>query len=508
MERGSEGRRSERMSDPLMDPPTKDRSALKNKIVAAISNLSTAYNLTIVASVNAVLKNQYCTLTRHFEGVDPFGKDVYSMKFDGKCKAAGDFAKVACIIGAIVGQVFMGYVGDCLGRSNALRLTMALSIGGALLSAFAFPTSSDPLMVLYTFGIARLILGVGVGGVYPLAATVAAESSETKSRGAWTSFVFSMQGIGNILGPLVLLIFANILNPDNDIGQPSHIGWAWRCAIAFGAVPGLCIAPFKTKETQKKATDNEGKSSSQNCASYCRALGQRQYWFSLVGTAGCWFLFDITFYGNSLFAPVVLGAVFSTGANNNTNTTDIKNIVGSDLSHNLCLQLIVVALMALPGYYVALALMDKMGRKIMQAMGFFMMTVVYTIVGVLIHLQFDVKNSTFSVPAWALMALYGLTYFFSNFGPNSTTFILPSETFPPEVRTTLNGVSAAAGKVGAAIGVAAFPYVVSALGKGFTLVVCGGVSMLGFIITLIFVKDMRGKAMTGSEELREEPLLD
>jgi len=488
--------------DPLDPPKRKDQSALKNKIVAAISNLSTAYNLTIVASVNAVLKNQYCVLTKHYQGVNPDGEDVYTMKFDDECKAAGDFAKVACIIGAIVGQIFMGYVGDCIGRSNALRLTMALSIGGALLSAFAFPTASDPLMVLYTFGIARLILGVGVGGVYPLAATVAAESSESKSRGTWTSFVFSMQGVGNILGPLVLLIFAKIFDPDNDIGEPGHIGWAWRCAIAFGAVPGLCIAPFKTKETQKKAA---GEGNSQNCSTYCKAaLGQRKYWFSLVGTAGGWFLFDITFYGNSLFAPVVLSDVFSTGGNNNTNATDIKSIDGSDLSNDLCLQLIVVAAMALPGYYVALVFMDRMGRKIMQAMGFFMMAVVYTIIGVIIHLQFDTKDSTFSIPAWALMALYGLTYFFSNFGPNSTTFILPSETFPPEVRTTLNGVSAAAGKIGAAIGVAAFPYVVAAVGKGFTLVVCGGVSMLGFIITLIFVKDMRGKAMTGSEEVIDD----
>ena len=162
-----------------------------------------------------------------------------------------------------------------------------------------------------------------------------------------------------------------------------------------------------------------------------------------MGTAGGWFLFDITFYGNSLFAPVVLSDVFSTGGNNNTNATDIKSIDGSDLSNDLCLQLIVVAAMALPGYYVALVFMDRMGRKIMQAMGFFMMAVVYTIIGVIIHLQFDTKDSTFSIPAWALMALYGLTYFFSNFGPNSTTFILPSETFPPEVRTTLNGVSAA-----------------------------------------------------------------
>ncbi len=35
------------------------------------------------------------------------------------------------------------------------------------------------------------------------------------------------------------------------------------------------------------------------------ALRQRKYWGKLVGTAGGWFLFDITFYGNALFQPTV-----------------------------------------------------------------------------------------------------------------------------------------------------------------------------------------------------------
>lgn len=39
-----------------------------------------------------------------------------------------------------------------------------------------------------------------------------------------------------------------------------------------------------------------------------------------------------------------------------------------------------------------------------------------------------------------------LTFFFSNFGPNSTTFMLPSLTFPDQVRGSLNGISAASGK--------------------------------------------------------------
>merc|ERR1711938_187702 len=39
-------------------------------------------------------------------------------------------------------------------------------------------------------------------------------------------------------------------------------------------------------------------------------LRQRKYWSKLLGTAGGWFLFDITFYGNSLFQPTVLSSVF------------------------------------------------------------------------------------------------------------------------------------------------------------------------------------------------------
>ena len=47
--------------------------------------------------------------------------------------------------------------------------------------------------------------------------------------------------------------------------------------------------------------------------------------------------------------------------------------------------------------------------------------------------------------------LYGLTFFFANFGPNSTTFIVPAEIFPARLRSTCHGISAAAGKAGAII---------------------------------------------------------
>ena len=51
----------------------------------------------------------------------------------------------------------------------------------------------------------------------------------------------------------------------------------------------------------------------------------------------------------------------------------------------------------------------------------------------------------------AFVVLYCLANFFQNFGPNTTTFIVPGEAFPTRYRATAHGISAASGKLGAVI---------------------------------------------------------
>merc|ERR1712039_518280 len=94
-----------------------------------------------------------------------------------------------------------------------------------------------------------------------------------------------------------------------------------------------------------------------------------------------------------------------------------------------------------------------------------------------------------------LLVIYGLTYFFSNFGPNSTTFILPSETFPYEVRTSLNGFSAAAGKIGATLGSACFKPLSDAKGPEAAFFMCAVCAGLGVVLTVFFVEDRRSRGM-------------
>ncbi len=69
----------------------------------------------------------------------------------------------------------MGYAGDIFGRNTAMIMTLSLVAVSALLSALA---STGPATQVYsTIIITRFFLGIGVGGVYPLSATKAAEDS-------------------------------------------------------------------------------------------------------------------------------------------------------------------------------------------------------------------------------------------------------------------------------------------------------------------------------------------
>jgi PHS family inorganic phosphate transporter-like MFS transporter len=51
----------------------------------------------------------------------------------------------------------------------------------------------------------------------------------------------------------------------------------------------------------------------------------------------------------------------------------------------------------------------------------------------------------------AFFALYCLANFFTNFGANVTTFIIPGEIFPTRYRSTAHGIAAASGKLGAIV---------------------------------------------------------
>ena len=104
---------------------------------------------------------------------------------------------------------------------------------------------------------------------------------------------------------------------------------------------------------------------------------------------------------------------------------------------------------AAPGYAVAALTMDKLGRKTIQVLGFIMMAVTFTTMALVPNLE------EYAMP---FVIVYGISFFFAEFGPNATTFVHPSEISPVRVRTTGHGIAAAMGKLGGFVGVFAFPF--------------------------------------------------
>ena len=76
------------------------------------------------------------------------------------------------------------------------------------------------------------------------------------------------------------------------------------------------------------------------------------------------------------------------------------------------------------------------------------------------------------------LLVYGVSYFFTEFGPNMTTFVMPSELYPVTMRATGHGISAGVGKLGAFIGVFLFPVLQTSLGLRGTLLLTAGVAVL------------------------------
>jgi len=339
----------------------------------------------------------------------------------------GSTALLAAFLGAFV----FGRLADVFGRKKIYGLEAALMAAGAILSAF-----SPSILWLLIF---RFVMGLGIGGDYPVSAVLMSEYANTRDRGKLVSLVFSMQALGLVAGPIVALtLLASGINP--------HI--AWRLMLGLGAIPALAVIVLrrrmpesprylaqvkgKSAEAQAKLSEFSGGQAAQNATeadpvkrmTLGSMLSQSRYWLLLLGTAGSWAVFDYAYYGNSISLPLVLKAV----APHASATTSIA------------WSLIIFAVAAVPGYILAFFMIDKIGHKKLQWIGFLLMGAAFGAIGIIPGLTKDV------IP---FLLVFGFSYFFAEFGPNTTTFVISAEVYPTSVRATGHGISAGIAKLGA-----------------------------------------------------------
>jgi MFS transporter, PHS family, inorganic phosphate transporter len=379
------------------------------------------------------------------------------------------------------GAVVFGKIADRFGRRTVYGYEMLLLAAGALASAFA-PS------IWWLIGI-RGVLGLGVGGDYPVSATIMSEHACRRDRGKMVALVFSMQAAGLIVGPLVAIVLL-------AAGLPQ--GYAWRVMLGLGAVPALAVyrmrrrmdetPRFRLAEQEARRPGGPGAAaatrpggsapggSAPGRVTGLRAvLGHRRLVRWLTGASLAWLLFDFVYYGNTISNRLVVKLAVPRAG-----------LIGTTA---LTLAIFVVA--ALPGYLLAAATIDRIGRRRMQIMGFTVMAAAFA--GLWL-----IPGATSTLVTFLL--LYGLSYFFAEFGPNTTTFVYPAEIFPQQVRATCHGIAAAAGKIGAFIGTYTLTSLLPAVGLARTSGLVAGVALLGLIVTAILLPEPKGVSL---EDLAE-----
>src|SRR6202012_4459028 len=191
------------------------RFQLKIMFVSGMGFFTDAYDLFVIGIVVSLLKTEWSLSTSETSWLNS-----------------------ATLLASAAGALVFGRVADMLGRKKIYGYEVLILAAGALASAFA-PN--------YTFLlISRIVLGIGIGGDYPVSATIMSEYSGKKSRGKMVGLVFAMQGAGLIVGPLLAWIFL-------ASGVSNNL--TWRLLLGLGAIPGMAVfsRPRQVPETPRLA---------------------------------------------------------------------------------------------------------------------------------------------------------------------------------------------------------------------------------------------------------------
>lgn len=440
--------------------------------------------------------------------------------------------------GTLAGQLFFGWLGDKLGRKKVYGMTLMIMVICSIASGLSF--GHTPKSVMATLCFFRFWLGFGIGGDYPLSATIMSEYANKKTRGAFIAAVFAMQGFGILAGGMVAIIVSAAFKGAfpapayQDAPLASTVPQAdfvWRIILMFGALPAALTYYWRMKmpetarytalvaknlkqaandmtkvmqveieaEPEKIESVSEERGGANEFGLFTKQFLHR-HGLHLLGTTSTWFLLDIAFYSQNLFQKDIFSAIGWIPPAQTMNALDeVYRIARAQTLIALC--------STVPGYWFTVAFIDRIGRFAIQLMGFFFMTVF------MFALAIPYNHWTHKDHRIGFVVMYSLTFFFANFGPNATTFVVPAEIFPARLRSTCHGISAAAGKAGAIVGAFGFLYAAqptdpkkaeagypAGIGVKNSLIVLGVVNLLGMLFTFC-VPESNGKSL---EDLSRE----
>jgi len=383
----------------------------------------------------------------------------------------------AATVGAVAGGALLGRYADIWGRRRVAMLTMTLFAVISIASGLAW--SVGALIAI------RFILGMAIGADYPTGASYVAEFMPIKQRPQLLFASLSFQALGAVAGAWLGIHFVHMHNLE-----------VWRAILAFGFVPAALILVLRGQlpesprwlynmgrhEDAKRVleallqqpVDLEITPGPPVRALPFSALFSREFIGRTIFATVPWFCMDVALYGMALFTPIILASTGFGHAKDTFWSRDIHALRGA-----LWLDVLLVA-----GFLAGIWLVKHAGVIRMQVGGF---------VGMVAGLLLVAWGSRTNDP-WLIFAGFAVFNLSVNAGPNGTTYIVAAVEFPTAIRASGDGLAAAAGKIGASLGIFLMPVLQASLGLTSTILIVCGVAVIGLSVSVL----LRGELYAGS----------
>jgi MFS family permease len=164
---------------------------------------------------------------------DDLGKELSpeeKQKLDADVKKIGPIITAIFIVGWATGGWLFGIMGDRLGRTKTMMITIlvyAVFTGASgLVGMWGIPRSWE------LYAAMRFLTGLGVGGEYAAGASLVAEVFPARSRTMALGLLQALSSVGNMMAALITLSLASII-PEEDQAT------SWRWAYFIGFIPAL-----------------------------------------------------------------------------------------------------------------------------------------------------------------------------------------------------------------------------------------------------------------------------
>ena len=419
------------------------------------------------------------------------GANQYLTKYFTLTPAQEGFAGASAILGCIPGAMVAGFISDRFGRRRVLFLCAVFFAASAVLSAV--PRTFTEFLA------ARFLGGLGIGATSMVCPVYIAELAPADRRGR----LGSLFQLGIVLGIFITLFINAMIQGLGDTAWNTTSGWRWMLGAEVVPAAGLLLIVFLVPESPRwliqRGREAEARMILEPITGTAAAEAEiAEVRAAIAGEEGRFSeLFSPRFRRPLLIAIMLMAFSQFSGINAIMYySTKIFTTAGVGVQDAFMASTI-VGLVNLAFTVVAIAFVDRAGRRMLLLIGLTVQTLALGAVGSMFRA--DVSGLPLLAAILAFIAAFAIAL-----GP--IPWIVCSEIFPTRIRGRAMSLATFTIWTACYAVTQTFPMLNDnpAIGPAATFWVYGGLSLAALLFVLARVPETRGRTLEEIERLWDD----